>query len=286
MPIDAAAATGAAPNEGRISWTHKDVILYHLGLGAGRPPTDADELRYTYEKNLHVLPTFATVLGFKGGGGLDALPGIDIDLRAVLHGGQEVVVHHPLPPEADGVRVLSRVSDVWDKGKAAVIVLESSASLPDGTRLFDSRSEIFVRGEGGFGGERGPATRIDPPERDADHTVEVATRPDQALLYRLSGDWNPLHADPDFAKAAGFDTPILHGLCSYGLTLKAVVDTVLGGDVARVRRYRTKFAGVFFPGETMRVRVWDEGGTLYVRTSSVERDDAVVLADTVVDYAG
>ncbi|HSA52457.1 MAG TPA: MaoC/PaaZ C-terminal domain-containing protein [Yinghuangia sp.] len=285
MPIDVTAATGAQPREGSIGWTRKDVILYHLGLGAGIPPTDADELRYTYEKNLHVLPTFAAVAGFKAGGDLASLPGIDVDLRAVLHGGQEVVLHGPLPPEATDIGVRSRVADVWDKGKAAVIVLETSAALPDGTPLYDSRSEIFVRGEGGFGGERGPSTKIDVPERDADHVVEVSTRPDQALLYRLSGDWNPLHADPDFAKAAGFDTPILHGLCSYGVTLKAVVDTVLGGDVARVTRYRTKFAGIFFPGETMRVRVWDEGGTLHVRASSVERDDAVVLSDTVVEYA-
>ncbi|MDI2128576.1 MaoC/PaaZ C-terminal domain-containing protein [Yinghuangia seranimata] len=284
MPIDVAVATGAEPRKGEISWTHKDVILYHLGVGAGTPATGADELRYTYEKNLQVLPTFATVAGTKVGGSLSALPGIDINLRAVLHGGQEVIIHNPLPAKAKNIQATSRVADVYDKGKAAVIVLESSATLEDGTPLYDSRAEIFVRGEGGFGGDRGPTTKIDVPEREADHTVDVKTREDQALLYRLSGDWNPLHADPDFAKAAGFDTPILHGLCSYGLTLKAVVDTVLGGDVTRVKRYRTKFAGIFFPGETMRVRVWDEGGSLIVQTSSVERDDAVVLSDTVVEY--
>ncbi|MET7303061.1 MaoC/PaaZ C-terminal domain-containing protein [Embleya sp. NPDC005575] len=285
MPIDAAKATGAEPRTGEIAWSNKDVILYHLGLGAGTPATGADELRYTYEKNLHVLPTFATVAGTKVGGSLSALPGIDINLRAVLHGGQEIVVHNPLPAKAKGVKATSRVADVYDKGKAAVIVLESSAELEDGTKLYDSRAEIFVRGEGGFGGERGPVTKIDVPERAADHTIDVPTSADQALLYRLSGDWNPLHADPDFAKAAGFDTPILHGLCSYGLTLKAVVDNVLGGDVSRVKRYRTKFAGIFFPGETMRIRVWEEDGKLLINTSAVERDDAIVLSDTVVEYS-
>ena len=286
MPIDVAVATGAEPRRGEISWSAKDVILYHLGLGAGVPATGADELKYTYEKDLHVLPTFATVAGQGGAsgssGGMSG-PGIDINLLAVLHGGQEVVVHNPLPARAKGMRTTGRVANVWDKGKAAVIVLESSAALEDGTPLYDSRSEIFVRGEGGFGGERGPSTALPAPDRAPDHVIEVATREDQALLYRLSGDWNPLHADPDFAKAAGFDKPILHGLCSYGITLKAVVDKVLGGDVARVKRYRTKFAGIFFPGETLRVKVWEEDGRLVVNSTCVERDDAIVLSDCVVE---
>lgn len=165
MPIDVAQATGAEPRKGEISWTHKDVILYHLGVGAGTPATGADELRYTYEKSLQVLPTFATVAGTKVGGSLSALPGIDINLAAVLHGGQEVVIHNPLPAKAKNIQATSRIADVWDKGKAAVIVLESSATLEDGTPLYDSRAEIFVRGEGGFGGERGPVTKIDVPER-------------------------------------------------------------------------------------------------------------------------
>jgi acyl dehydratase len=151
--------------------------------------------------------------------------------------------------------------------------------------LWTTDTEVFVRGEGGFGGERGESKRIALPERAPEWEREAPVRHDQALLYRLSGDWNPLHADPDFAKLAGFDRPILHGLCSYGTTLKAVVDTVLGGDASRVRSYGTRFAGIFFPGETLRIRVWDEDGKrLLVSATSVDRADAPVLADTVITY--
>lgn len=205
-----------------------------------------------------------------------------MDLAAVLHGGQTVVLHRPIPVEGTAVSA-SRVQAVYDKGKAAVIVLRSEVSDAEGP-LWTSDSQIFVRGEGGFGGERGPSARLELPDRAPDRTEERPIRPDQALLYRLSGDWNPLHADPEFAKLAGFDRPILHGLCSYGMTLKAVVDTVLGGDVARVDSYTTRFAGVVFPGETLRLRMWESPGRVQVAVSAVERDDAPVLADTVVTH--
>ncbi|WP_424887718.1 MaoC/PaaZ C-terminal domain-containing protein [Streptomyces sp. XH2] len=286
MPIDARQAVAAEPRRTSLTWDHKDVLLYHLGIGAGTPATDPDELRYTLESRLHVLPSFATVAG--GGmaqtGGL-AAPGIDIDLAAVLHGGQSVEVHRPLPARG-AVSHTSRVTAVHDKGKAAVIVLRAEAADAEGP-LWTSESQIFVKGEGGFGGERGSSTRLEQPARTPDHTVERPVREDQALLYRLNGDWNPLHADPDFAKRAGFDRPILHGLCSYGIALKAVVDTALAGDVTRVRAYRTRFAGVAYPGETLRVRMWRETpapGRIQVTVTAVERDDAPVLADTVVTH--
>jgi acyl dehydratase len=284
MPIDAAEAVAAEPRSGEIAWDHKDIQLYHLGIGAGRPATAADELRYTLESRLHVLPSFATVAGAGMAlmGGL-AAPGIEVDLAAVLHGGQTVVLHRPIPVKASAVAT-SRVQAVYDKGKAAVIVLRSEVTDEQGP-LWTSDSQIFVRGEGGFGGERGPSARLDVPDRAPDRTEDRPIREDQALLYRLSGDWNPLHADPAFAELAGFDRPILHGLCSYGTTLKAVVDTVLGGDASRVLSYSTRFAGIFFPGETLRIRVWDEGGSrLVVSATSVDRADAPVLADTVITY--
>ncbi|MEU8524792.1 MULTISPECIES: MaoC/PaaZ C-terminal domain-containing protein [Streptomyces] len=284
MPIDAAKAIAAEPRSAEISWDHKDIQLYHLGLGAGVPATDPDELRYTLESRLHVLPSFATVAGAGTAvvGGLSA-PGIDIDLAAVLHGGQTVTVHRPIPVGGRAVST-SRVAAVYDKGKAAVLVLRSEAADDDGP-LWTSDSQIFVRGEGGWGGDRGPSARTELPDRAPDRTVERAIREEQALLYRLSGDWNPLHADPEFAKLAGFDRPILHGLCTYGMTLKAVVDTLLGGDVARVRSYRTRFAGVVFPGETLRIRMWAGDGHVQVSVTAAERDDAPVLADTVVEHA-
>ncbi|MFC5800175.1 MaoC/PaaZ C-terminal domain-containing protein [Streptomyces formicae] len=283
MPIDAAKAIAAEPRSAEISWGHKDIQLYHLGLGAGVPATDPDELRYTLESRLHVLPSFATVAGAGMGvvGGLSA-PGIDVDLAAVLHGGQTITLHRPIPVKGRATST-SRVAAVYDKGKAAILVLRSEAADEDGP-LWTSDAQIFVRGEGGFGGERGPSVRVEQPEREPDKTVERAVREDQALLYRLSGDWNPLHADPEFAGLAGFDRPILHGLCSYGMTLKAVVDTLLDGNVTRVRSYSTRFAGVVFPGETLRIRMWQQDSSkVQVSVTAAERDDAPVLADTVVE---
>lgn len=290
MPIDAEKAVAAEPRSTRISWDHKDVQLYHLGIGAGSGPAGADaatdpgELRYTLESRLQVLPSFATVAGGGMGvvGGLSS-PGIDIDLAAVLHGGQSVRVHRPIPVKGGAVQT-SKVAAVYDKGKAAVLVLRTEAADDEGP-LWTSDAQIFVRGEGGFGGERGPSGRSDPPTGEPGHVVERPIRPDQALLYRLSGDWNPLHADPEFARKAGFDRPILHGLCTYGMTLKAVTDTVLGGDVTRIRSCRTRFAGVVFPGETLRIRMWTGEDHVRVEASAAERDDAPVLGDTFVEHS-
>ncbi|MFE2288920.1 MaoC/PaaZ C-terminal domain-containing protein [Streptomyces sp. NPDC059443] len=284
MPIDAAKALAADPRQGEIAWDHKDIQLYHLGLGAGIPATDPDELRYTLESKLHVLPSFATVAGAGMAmmGGL-AAPGIEVNLANVLHGGQSIELHRPIPVKGRATSS-AKVAALYDKGKAAVIVLRTEVADADGP-LWTSDAQIFVRGEGGFGGDRGPSVRTEVPERAPDRTEERKIREEQALLYRLSGDWNPLHADPEFAKMAGFDQPILHGLCSYGMTLKAVVDTVLGGDVSRVRAYRTRFAGIVFPGETLRIRMWQEPGRVLVSVSAADRDDAPVLADTVVEHA-
>jgi acyl dehydratase len=284
MPIDAAKAVAAEPRTAEISWGHKDVQLYHLGLGAGAPATDPAELRYTLESRLHVLPSFATVAGAGTGvvGGLSS-PGIDVDLAAVLHGGQTVRVHRPIPAEGRAVQT-SKVAAVYDKGKAAVLVLRTEAADDEGP-LWTNDAEIFVRGEGGFGGERGPSGRHADMAVAPNRTVERPVREDQALLYRLSGDRNPLHADPEFARKAGFDRPILHGLCTYGMTLKAVADTLLGGEVARIRSYRTRFAGVVFPGETLRIRMWTGDSHVRVAVTAVERDEAPVLADTLVEHS-
>jgi acyl dehydratase len=286
MPIDAGAALAAEPSTQRVRWSEHDVLLYHLALGAGSRPTDPDELRYAYEKDLQVLPTFSVVAGLAQPDGASAgrglrLPGIDVDLSAVLHAGQEIEVPAPIPVAAEA-EVTSRVAAVYDKGSAAIIVLESSAADsadPTGAPLFTARSQIFVRGEGGFGGERGPSARAAaPPDREPDTVLEIPTLPQQALLYRLCGDRNPLHADPDFAKLAGFDRPILHGLCTYGLVCKAAVDACLGGDAGRVGSFAARFVGVLFPGETIRARVWDEGERLLLTATAADRDDAPVLS--------
>ncbi|MGW8632304.1 MaoC/PaaZ C-terminal domain-containing protein [Streptomyces sp. NPDC055793] len=290
MPIDAATALAAPPHVRELAWDHKDVQLYHLGIGAGLPATDPRELRYTLESRLHVLPSFATVAGGGPPGVIGALsrPGVDVDLARVLHGGQRLLTHRPVPVRGRA-SAASRVVAVYDKGTAAVLVLRTDVTDADGP-LWTDEAEIFVRGEGGWGGERGPSGRpAPPPDTEPDQVADLPVREDQALLYRLTGDWNPLHADPEFAARAGFGRPVLHGLCTYGCTLKSVVDTLLDGDVTRVREYRTRFAGVVYPGETLRVRMWrpavpDGGPSVRVAVSAVERDDAPVLADTVVRY--
>ncbi|MFI2639899.1 MaoC/PaaZ C-terminal domain-containing protein [Streptomyces sp. NPDC018610] len=292
MPIDEATARTAAPRTREISWEPEDVQLYHLAIGAGVPATDPGELRYTLESDLHVLPSFATVAGGGEPGVIRALsmPGVDVDLARVLHGGQTLTVHRPLPVRG-AATATDRITAVHDKGEAAVLVLRTEAADTEGP-LWSEEARIFVRGAGGWGGDRGPSARTAPPAGAPDdtagrpvRTVERPVREDQALLYRLTGDRNPLHADPAFARAAGFDRPVLHGLCTYGLTLKAVVDTLLDGDVTRVRSYATRFVSVVHPGETLRVRMWPRDGAVRVAVSAVERDDAPVLADTIVEHS-
>jgi acyl dehydratase len=183
-----------------------------------------------------------------------------------------------LLPASGSARAISRIVDVWDKGKAAVVVLETSVTGDDGTLLWTQQRSIFARGEGGFGGSRGPSTSDSTPERAPDVQVAMPVLPQQALLYRLCGDRNPLHSDPEFAAAAGFSRPILHGLCTYGMTCKAVVDAALDSDVSAVKSFGARFAGVAYPGETLKAGVWKEDGRLLARVIAPERDDAVVLS--------
>lgn len=292
MPIDPARALAAAPRRTEITWDRKDVQLYHLGVGAGSggtsgtAATDPAELRYTLESGgLHVLPSFATVAGAGPGVvGELATPGIDVDLAAVLHGGHRLTLHRPVPVRGAAVQTCA-VTAVHDKGTAALIELRAQTADTEGP-LWSSDFQLFVRGEGGFGGTRGTSVRLPPPEGEPDRVVTRGTRPDQALLYRLSGDLNPLHADPAFARRAGFDRPVLHGLCTYGIALKAVVDTLLDGDVARVRSYAARFTGVVFPGETLRVSIWRERpGRIRLTATLSERPSAPpVLADATVEH--
>lgn len=285
MPIDPAVAIGADLGETAFSWNSSDVLLYHLGLGAGTAATDPRELRYVLEDRLRVLPTFGVVAPGIRTFTPPALrfPGIEVDLRKVLHGTQSITLHGPIPPDGEAV-ARSRIADVLDKGKAAVIIQETTVSSA-GTPLWTCSSSIFARGQGGFGGHRGPSAEPVVPEREPDEVIETPTLPQQALLYRLCGDRNPLHADPEFAALAGFPRPILHGLCTYGIACKSVVDNLLAADVSRVSGVATKFAGVFFPGETLRIRVWTGEGRLVATASAVERDDAPVLTDTVLTTA-
>jgi acyl dehydratase len=279
LPIDPAVAVGAELPPVDFEWTATDVLLYHLALGAGADPVDPRELRYTTEPDLHVLPTFAVVAPSVNAFEPPRVeyPGIAIDLAKVLHGSQRIDVHRPLPTDGKG-RAVARVKAVYDKGSAAVVVTQTEVADLDGTPLWTNTSSIFARGEGGFGGDRGPSGPPPPPEREPDAVVVTPTMPQQALLYRLLGDRNPLHSDPSFAAAAGFPRPILHGLCTYGVVCKAVVDALLDGEVGRVAAFEVRFAGVVFPGETLRTAVWREGGRLIVSTTVDERDGAPALS--------
>ncbi|MDT4910992.1 MAG: hypothetical protein QOC66_120 [Pseudonocardiales bacterium] len=285
MPIDPNVALGAQLPTEDFAWSTSDVLLYHLALGAGGNPVDPNELRYTIEDGLQVLPTFAVVAQTVHRFEPPAVefPGISIDLAKVLHGTQRVDVHRPLP--ADGkARASARIKGVYDKGSAAVVETETVVSDLDGEPIWTNTSSIFAKGEGGFGGDRGPSGPAGSPDRAPDTVIVTPTAPQQALWYRLLGDRNPLHSHPDFAAMAGFPRPILHGLCTYGMVCKAVVDAELDGDVARVAGYGVRFAGVVFPGETLRTSVWREDGRLVLATTVDERDGAAALsgADLVV----
>ncbi len=294
MPIDPDVAIGASLGERTFSWASSDVLLYHLALGAGSRPgdnLDPRALRYTLDdEHLQVLPSFALVAPSfheTNPPSLD-MPGCDINLAQVVHGAQSIAVNGPLPTSGTAT-LATRISDVWDKGKAAVIWQEAVATDPDGQQLWTARSSIFVKGEGGWGGNRGDSTAVAIPERKPDVDTTYDVTPAQAMLYRLCGDRNPLHADPAFAQAAGFPAPILHGLCSYGIVLRTVTDELLGGDAARVGSFSARFAGVVFPGETIRVQAWDDGGDVVVAATIAspreERNGAPVLADCVVTRA-
>lgn len=287
MPIDPKVALGAELPSREFAWTASDVQLYQLGLGAGARWTDPAELRYLDDRTPQVLPTFATVAQtlHETEPPKVSFPGIDIDLAKVVHGHQEIEVHRPIPAAGKATST-GRISEIWDKGSAAVVVQEHTITGSDGAPLWTARSSIFAKGEGGFGGERGPSTKSELPDRAPDFDVTTPTLPQQALLYRMLGDRNPLHSDPEFARAAGFPNPILHGLCTYGIVCKTATDTVLDSDASRVTGFRARFAGVLYPGETIRTRIWRGEGELIIGASVVERDNAPVLADVRLTFQG
>jgi len=276
MPIDVDKVVGAQLPGGVAEWDDDKVILYHLGVGAGVPPTDPGELQYTYESSpLKVLPSFGVIPVFSSLGGLIGLEGVSFNPMMLLHGEQDLVLHKPLPARAK-VENTGRIAAVYDKGKGALLVVETETKDETGALLCTNRFGAFIRGEGGFGGESGPQPGNEPPPRDPDQVVESPTLPQQALLYRLSGDKNPLHVDPNMAALGGFDRPILHGLCSYGIVCKAAVDNALGGDVTKVGRYQTRFSGVVFPGETIVTSMWREGEQVILSAATKERGTPVI----------
>jgi acyl dehydratase len=273
MPINPD-AVGAKGQPTEKSWTSKDCLLYAVGVGAG-----TDELAFTTENTSdveqQVLPTMAVVLGAGGFGAMEKVGSFNPAM--LVHGEQAIELHRPIPVEGT-VSTVAEITAIWDKGKGAVIETRAVATdTGSGQPLFTNTSSVFIRGEGGFGGERGPSGPRNPaPEREPDHVVTYQTREDQALTYRLSGDRNPLHSDPKFAAMGGFPKPILHGLCTYGFTGRALLHQLCGSDPARFRSMEGRFSSPVFPGEALTVRMWVDGSEAVFQTTG---DDGRVVLD-------
>jgi acyl dehydratase len=240
------------------TWTERDTLLYAISVGAGDEGSAADLVLVTensYGVRQQVMPTFAVVMGM-GGGPVSMAEYGDFPLSQVLHAGQKVVLHAPITPSG-AVTCTRGVTAIYDKGKNALI--ETSTVFTDagtGDRVAESVGQIMVRGEGGFGGDPGPRDTWVPPDRPADHVVVHQTRPNQALLYRLNGDRNPLHSDPNFAARAGFPRPILHGLCTFGFAARALLTAVAAEDCERFGSVAGRFSSPVAPGERLETRVW------------------------------
>lgn len=281
MTIDAAKLKAWPFADIEQTYSQRDTMLYALGVGLGNDPLDRDALRHVYEPQLRALPTMAVVLGSPGFWAKE--PGTGIDWVRVLHGEQSLELHAPLPA-AGTVIGKTRVTALIDKGAAKGALMLSERLISDassGQLLATSRSVSFLRGDGGFS-ERGqqsdaaPAPRAATPDTAPDHICELKTRPESALIYRLSGDYNPVHADPEVARAAGFERPILHGLCSFGISGHALLKTLCNWDATRLKEIDCRFSSPVYPGETLRVEMWQRGEAVQFRTRVVERDVVVL----------
>jgi acyl dehydratase len=272
--VDAALAETSEAQPG--SYSDRDSLLYAVAIGMGRDPLDTRELEYVCETvGDRVVPTAATVLSRAhrpSGAGTSLLGKMNFAL--MLHGEQRLVVHQPLPPAAETL-VSNRTTGVFDKGdgKGALVTTETAVTLADGGPLFTLGSTLFFRGDGGFGGRSdGAPVPHALPERAPDAVCEMPGREDQAMVYALCGDRNPLHRDPEFAKKAGFDRPILHGLCSYGIACHAVLKTLLDYDQTRITGFDVRFSSPVYPGETQVVEMWQDDDVISFRVRIKERD--------------
>lgn len=264
-------AVGSKSDPVEVSWTSKDALIYAVGIGAG-----GEELAFSTENTKdveqRVLPTFPVVIGWGRGSAMGNIGTFNPAL--LVHGQQAVTLHRPIPVSGT-VSITSEVTGIYDKTKAAVVETTSRASM-DGEPLYTNTSSAFIRGEGGWGGDRGPSgPKNVAPDREPDHVVSYQTLPDQAFVYRLSGDRNPLHTDPSFAAMGGFDRPILHGLCSYGFTGRALLHAVCGSDPARFDHIEARFAAPVLPGDTLTIRMWSgDAGETFFTTSAADPTDA------------
>jgi acyl dehydratase len=256
-------------------YTERDTMLYALGLGCGADPIDREDLRFVYEDGLRALPMMGVVLAGPGFWLKD--PATGVDWKKVLHGEQGLILHQPLPASGT-VTGASRITEIIDRGdKGAFLYSERVVVDATGQKLCTLTSTTVLRGDGGFGGPTGPAPEPHPlPPRAPDLAVDLPTLLQAALIYRLSGDYNPLHADPEVAKAVGFPRPILHGLCTFGVAGRALLKACCGNDPTRLREMRLRFSAPVLPGETIRTELWRDGAVVSFRARVVERDVVVL----------
>lgn len=262
----------------KYSWTDREVMLYAVGIGMGADPMDEKELSFVNEgyytpRELKVVPTYASVAAWGSGPGH-----IDVNRVMVVDGERDITFHKPMPVKAN-ITADSRVLGVFDKGKDKGAVIRRETVLRDegGQPLATLVASQFARGDGGFGGpSEGQPEPHKIPDRKPDMTVDITTRPDQALLYRLCGDRNPLHSDPEFAKRGGFDRPILHGMCTYGLSCRAVLQTYADYDPAAFKRHAVRFSSPVFPGETVSFDLWKDGNVISIEGKVKARNVTVI----------
>jgi len=269
-------------------FTERDTSLYALSIGAASDPTDENDLPFVYElsgKDHKSFPTMAVTFPFEALPQLFEIPGLTVNPMMIVHGEQYFELKRPLPTAATFTNQ-AHISHVYDKGSGAVIIMETSTRDEEDNEIALNRSSFFVRGIGGFGGDRGPSGKINlPPEREPDSTFQDLTQPNQALLYRLnsSGDRNPLHADPQMAAFGGFDRPILHGLCTYGFAARAVLKQFANNDVGRFKNMQARFSKHVFPGETLITDMWQESETRIIfQTKAAERHE-IVLSNAAIE---
>src|SRR5262245_15470205 len=278
---------GQVSSPGERSWNSNDALLYALEVGAGQTDPTGFELEFTTENSQdvkqRVLPTYPVIVGLAGGGGMPSFG--DINWAMLVHGEQRVENFGEIPVSGTIVST-TRVVGIYDKGSGALAVMETESKYKDsGQPAFTTRFGAFIRGEGGFEsrGEELP-TRPKVPESKPDQEITYATRADQALLYRLSGDRNPLHSDPSFAKLAGFPKPILHGLCTYGVTGRALLHALCGSDPARFKGMDARFSKPVYPGDTLTVKMWDDGAGRAI-FQTVTQEGTVVIDGGIFTYA-
>jgi acyl dehydratase len=273
-----------------VTYTPRDSMLYALGLGYGGDPMHRGELRFVFEKELQAVPTMVTAMGTPGIWWKD--PRTGADPVKLVHGEQDLRLFKPLPPAATLI-ARNKVHSLTDKGagKGAIAVLfRELIDQATGETYALSRNVTFLRGDGGFSeqsgvSDPGPEALPGVPERKADLEVSYAILPQAALIYRLSGDYNPLHVDPDFSARAGFEKPILHGLCTYGMAARAVIEKVLAFDASRLKRIAVRFTSPVWPGETVRYELWRESDTLVRLRATVDARGVVVLGNGLIEVA-